>query len=103
MGFGLGRTEWPLLQTAQVWTDHFQELKRRGVMTDADLRELENQYGYWAAHLALSYGQPIRLAKLGHIEASKKKVFWYAREVSRKQRKSMNDSRMFRHELHLRK
>ncbi len=80
------RQEWPLLETAQVWTDNLQELKRRGVMTDDDLRELERQNGYWAAHLALSYGQPIRLARCGYIEASKRKVFEYARQVSRNRR-----------------
>lgn len=83
MGIRHERQEWPLLETAQVWTDNLQELKRRGVMTDDDLRELERQYGYWAAHLALAYGQPMRLARIGYIEASKRKVFEYARQVSR--------------------
>jgi hypothetical protein len=83
MGMGHERQEWPLLETAQVWTDNLQELKQRGVMTDDDLHELERRYGYWGAHLALSYGRPIWLARQGHIEESKQKVFEYARQVTR--------------------
>ena len=83
MGMGHERQEWPLLETAQVWTDNLQELKRRGVMTDDDLRELERKYGCWGAHLALSYGEPMWLARYGHIEESKRKVFEYARRVTK--------------------
>ena len=82
MGVGHERQECPLLETAQVWTDNLQELKQRGVMTDDDLRELECKYGCWGAHLALSYGQSIRLARCGHIKESKRKVFEYARRVT---------------------
>jgi len=84
MGIGHERQEWPLLETAQVWTDNLQELKRRGVMTTLDLRNLETKYGKWATHLAISYGEPIRLARLGDIKASKQEIINRADRLSSK-------------------
>jgi len=84
MGMGHERQEWPLLTTAQVWTDNFQELKKRGVMTDDDLRELEHTYGKWAAHFALAQGDPMWRARHGYLEESKRAVFGYAQRATNK-------------------
>jgi len=81
------RQEWPILETAQVWTDNVKELKNRGVMTGLDLYKLEREYGDWATHLALSYGKPIWLARQGHIEASKRAIVDRARHLWLTQRK----------------
>jgi hypothetical protein len=84
MGMGHERQEWPLLTTAQVWIDNFQELKRRGVMTEHDLRELEHMYGKWAAHFALAQGDPMWRARHGYIGESKRAVFVYAKKAAHK-------------------